>query len=120
MVEISAQDFTEIYSEFSCFSDKKIEHEIEFAKCNINECVYSEKKAEMAVMLMAAHSLYLQMDDNSLGQGGVVTSDKVGDLSQSYSVLTPDHGDAYWAQTQFGLKYLQLRRTLTTTARVLD
>lgn len=120
MFEILTQDFTEIYPEFTCFSDPVIENEIEFANCNINKCVYTEKTGKLAVMLMAAHSLYLRMENNSLGQGGIVTSDKVGDLSQSYSVLTPDHGDSYWAQTQYGLKYLQLRKTRSVSARVLD
>lgn len=119
-MEISAGQFLEAYPEFNCFDEPVIENELEFAGCNLNQCVFTGKKYDIAVKLLAAHSLFLRMDGNSLGQGGIVTSDKVGDLQQNYATLTPKDGDAYWSQSQYGLKYLQLRGTISTAARVLD
>jgi len=119
-MEITASKFLEAYPEFNCFEEPVINNELDFAGCNINDCVFTGKKYELAIKLMTAHALHLRMDGNSLGQGGIVSSDKVGDLQQNYSTLTPDHGDAYFSQTQYGLKYMQLRSTIATAIRVLD
>lgn len=82
---------------------------IGFAQLNVNRSVWGDK-ADLAEAVMAAHLMTLSSRG---GQGGVVTQEKVGDISRSYA--KPEGDDESLSTTSYGQWFLQMRRTLTIT-----
>lgn len=111
---IEVQDIRDLHPEFGCFSDKVIQSIIDETECIVS-CNFGEQR-KAAIKCLVAHELQLKTYNTS---GGLVTSQKVGDLSTSYFVDDSD-GDGYYRQTQHGLKYLNLRGSIVTTPYLID
>jgi len=111
---ITKQDIRDQFPEFDCVSNGVVDLAIEEAECAISDC-FGETR-DLAMKYIVAHELTLRMNNSS---GGIVTSEKIGDLSRSYSVDTSD-SDAYYRQTQFGLKFLNMRDSIVTTPFLID
>lgn len=79
-----------------------------FAALSVNESVWGTKY-DLGVAVMAAHLLTMA---NRGGNGGPVTSEKVGDLARSYGQMGDK--DSLMA-TSYGQWFVQLRKTLPIT-----
>lgn len=91
-------------------SVSRIDRFIDFAKLSVNESVWGTKY-DLGVAVMTAHLLTVS---GRSGSGGPITSEKVGELAQSYGQVNVS-GDEYLATTSYGQWFLQLRRTIPIT-----
>ena len=66
-----------------------------------NECVWGSK-IDMGLVYAVAHTLKMS---TRAGAGGVIQSEKVGDLSRTYAV---EADESLWGQTSYGKEYLRL------------
>jgi len=127
-------DFRIAFPEFSEVPDETVQYYLDLASELVCESLWSsELKYQRAVMLVAAHMLYLSLQRESGAGGGIqpgqlIASESVGDVSVSmdnsllainakYDPITHAYN-----QTAYGREYLMLLRTVgflaTTTALI--
>jgi Protein of unknown function (DUF4054) len=115
--------------EFADAEPALIEFHIEMAADRVNRRVFGAK-ADQATALLAAHSLKLAAVDaaeleSGTGSDLVIKSQSIGELSVTYDtaasaaarVALP--GDEEFAQTSYGIRYVQLRRSVATSPGVV-
>ena len=116
-MEINATNFKEVFPEFASQSEVRVDMFLDGAKDQISADVFG-KSYERAVLFLAAHDL--TMSDPDKASKPQVTSEKVGDVSVSYSsVNAVNNSDNYYMQTQYGLQFLGLRNACVVGATVL-
>lgn len=83
-----------------------------YAQLQINLNVWPSAKVDMATALLAAH-LYTRLSGTKgKGVGGAVIEQQDGQVHQAYA--TPEDDDDF-KTTRYGMRYLQLRRSIPTT-----
>jgi len=115
---MTVQEFREKFPKFDCVADSFIELAILNADTMLSNCAYSEEQRLLAMCYMVAHESALEM--SGAFNSAIVASEKVGDVQKSYSVGNADDPDAYYRQTLYGQKFLQLRATIVTSPFVID
>jgi len=93
---------------FDSLDDSFILIKIEEAKLMVNRAAFGNKY-DLAVSYMTAHLLELSTRG---GNVGIISSEKVGDLSRSFSASASDPGEASLGETAYGKFFLSLRKTI--------
>lgn len=106
------QEFLEIFPEFNCESPKRIDMVLQANACLVNKSAFGENY-ENALAYFTAHELFLFKKN----KGAVISNEKVGDISRAYNVGTDN--DAYFRQSQYGMKYLMMRNSIAKSPLVL-
>lgn len=112
---VTPQDLKKIAPELESETAARLQFFIDFAIQSVNSSVFGDK-SDKAVTLLAAHFLTLS---NRGGAGGSVTSEKVGDLSRSYSAPSGKIGESELATTAYGQMFLTLLKSLSISPRVV-
>jgi len=99
--------------EFDDLKNSAIQIYLDMAVRCVDETVWGDK-ADDAIKLLTAHYLTLATRE---GASGPVTSEKVGDLQTNYG---QSQSDSELASTSYGTMYLQMKKTLVTTPRVVQ
>lgn len=116
-MEINPTNFKEVFPEFASQSEARVQYFLDSAVEQISEAIF-EKSYQRAVFFLAAHDL--TMSDPSKAEKPQVTSEKVGDVSVTYSAgYVVKDADNYFKQTQYGLQFLRLRDSSVVGAIVL-
>lgn len=109
---VEAEDVKAYAPDMSIHSDERIELFIEFANSWVNEGQWGAK-FKLAIILMTCHLLTMAARN---GAGGAVASEKVGDLSVTYTQGNPDDT---LGTTSHGQTFQQLKRTIKKTPLVV-
>ena len=113
----TVEDFRTRFPEFAdetAFPDPRVQLFLDDAALCIDQDIY-DTMYDLAVCYLAAHELKIGTDTaSSSGNSsniGPVTSKAAGQVNKSYAVNALDlgDGDAYYQQTQYGLKFLSIR-----------
>ena len=102
------------FSDVTPYPDARVQLSLDDAQLCIDADKYLTLN-EIAVMYLAAHELKLTTAISnapaSAGALGPVSQKTAGGVSTTRAVNAIDlsHGDAYYQQTQYGLKFLSLR-----------
>ena len=110
----SPSQLKKMFPEFASQENSRIKFFIDMAERRVNRTIFGDK-ADDAVCLMSAHLLTM---GSRGGQGGSVTSEKVGDLSRGYSSGSADKKGPH-GSTSYGEMYDDLLRSCRTGPRVL-
>lgn len=113
-VTVTQSDITNVAPELAGESPERVNIFIEYAGLIVC-CKKWGKKAKLATILMVAHLLTMS---NREGKGGAVTSETVGDYSQSYGSGT-SAGNEELGSTSYGTQYLMLRKTLLASPLIV-
>ena len=117
----------DIITRFPNFVDEnpvRIQLFITDAEQSVNRTVWG-KKADLGIIYLTAHLLAISPSPDISGGsgsvGGVVTSEKVGDLSRNYSTTTAPSSasNAALSSTRYGLEFIRLRREVLTSPAVI-
>ncbi len=103
------------YKEFIAVDDSDIIIQLEECSTLLNEKIYSNKY-EIALFLLVAHELYLMQNINELG---VIASRSIEGGSVSFKNLSKDQQELYYSKTNYGLKYLAIKKMVRFTGAVL-
>ena len=109
---VTAAQVKAFAAEFATVSDAKVDLYISYAGLFLAENKWKNRYT-FGVILMACHLLSLS---GRTGAAGALSSERVGDLSVSYSSSA---GDDELRTTSYGEQYISLRKTITTTPIVL-
>lgn len=112
---VSATDIKKFAPELESEPNSRIQFFIDFALLSVNASVFGDK-TDKAVALLTAHFMTLS---NRGGSGGSVTSEKVGDLSRSYSAPSGKVSESELATTAYGQMFLTLLKSLSISPRVV-
>ena len=82
-------------------------------KCLVNETAFGESY-DSALAYFTAHELFVFKKN----KGAVIANEKVGDLSRAYNVGSDN--DAYFRQSQYGMKYLTIKNSIPKSPFVLS
>jgi hypothetical protein len=105
-------EFLEIFPEFNCESPKRIDMVLISNECLVSESAFGDLYSS-ALAYFTAHELFLF----NKNKGAVIANEKVGDISRAYNVGTDK--DAYYRQSQYGMKYLTMRNAIPKSPFVL-
>lgn len=111
---ITATEFKAKFAEFTSVDDTLIDLYISEAALMFGPCW--GVKAPIGLGYLVAHTLALDLK-TSQGSGGMVTSEKVGDLQRNYGQFSLTLGE--WAATPYGLSYQRMLKSLKCSPRVL-
>ena len=111
----SPSELKKMFPEFANETNPRINFFIGMAERRVNKTVFGDK-ADDAVCLMTAHLLTL---GSRGGQGGTVTSEKVGDLSRSYSSASKGDDSNSLDSTSYGQMFNDLMQSCRQGPRVL-
>lgn len=108
---VKAQDLKNIAPEFCDKTPQDLERFLSYAALSVDAVKWGSL-TDLATLYLAAHLLSISKN----GDHGPVTSETVGDLSQSYA-----SGDATdnLMMTGYGREFLRLRRSLVITPLVV-
>lgn len=112
-MSISAASIKQRYPEFSSLSDSYISLVIVDAALEVNSDEWLEK-TDKGVQLMTAHLLALSQRASS-GASGPLISERVGDLERQYGTINVNQLDGSFAQTKYGLEFVNVRKTISTS-----
>lgn len=117
---VTASDVREHFPEFSTATDTLIELWLAQAERRVNTTQWGEK-ADDATLWLTAHLLKIdcQIRGGGTPVAGPISSERVGDLSRTYSVPGGRLKDSFLASTVYGQQYLEMRKEMIGT-RVLD
>ena len=76
--------------EFAGIPDETVQQYIDLAASFLDESAYPPDKWEMAQALMAAHIMAIRDRSAASSTSGQITSEREGDLSRSYGLLSKD------------------------------
>lgn len=111
---VEPKTMKDIFPEFANEANKRLQFFIDMATRRVNENVFDDK-TEDAILFMAAHLLTLS---NRRGKSGSVTSEKVGDLSRSYSSGSGQDSNSL-KSTSYGQMFEDLMRACRKLPMVL-
>lgn len=114
-MSVTAQDLKKLAPELETETTSRLQFFIDFAVMNVNTSYFGDK-TDKAVTLLAAHFLSMA---NRGGAGGSVTSEKVGDLSTSYSAPSGKVSESELATTAYGQMFLTILKSLSISPRVV-
>jgi len=114
MEPITSQDIKEFAPELQSESETRISMFIEFGKTFVNETKWANK-FKLGHILITCHLITMA---NRGGQGGAVTSERVGELARSYGQASGNGTDEL-ASTSYGQQFVMLRKTLLITPFVV-
>lgn len=127
MIQVSPRDVLAIAPEFrTTLSGQDAGSEIAalvgVARSYVPEGRWGAEKGKVALALLTAHLMKeLGFGAEGVNHNGMVTSERVGDLSRSYAVSSISGTsvlDQLFMTTQYGRQFIMLRRTLPSTPLV--
>ncbi len=114
MVEVSAEDITNVAPEFADVDEDIIEFYIESARDYVNEGRWG-KKSKRGIMFMAMHLMsrggLLPGEDSSGGMGAVL-SESVGGVSVTYASPASSTDEGSLGLTSYGESFIMLKKTI--------
>jgi hypothetical protein len=109
-------ELKKIFPEFANEPNSRLNFFINAAVTRLNPDAFCDKY-DQAVCFLSAHLLTLS---NRAGQGGSVTSEKVGDLARSYSAPKGASDGSSYSSTSYGQMFEDLLRSCRSVPRVLN
>jgi hypothetical protein len=109
--------FKDRFAEFATVSDSRIQLFLDEAALSVNVSLWGIK-ADLGQAYLAAHLLTIDKRGGS-GAAGMVTSEKVGDLSRNYAAPNTGALDPTLSATSYGIEFLRLRRSILISPMVL-
>lgn len=102
--------FLNLFPEFNDIGAGRINAVIGIAHGRLGEAAWGDC-FEYAQALLTAHMLASALSGNSMDGGtGPITSQSVGDLSESFGQLNVSDSDSVYTTTKYGVEFLALRK----------
>lgn len=128
MITVTPADLIKLAPEFTSLNTSNptmIETMISTARSFINEDTFGETRGKTALIFVASHLLTELSGEDGSGTSnvaGAVTMDKVGDLQRSYAAVDTSNlsaSEKMFSTTKYGRLFIQLRKTVHISPRVL-
>ena len=107
MAELTAANIKLRFSEFENIDDAKIEFAIEEASRCIDDSWLAKDK-NLAWAYLSAHYLMVSISRSVSGTGQKVISERIGEISVTYSDPPQQSSETDMTTTPYGVRYLEL------------